>query len=87
MNRTIKGVAIATGLCLAIAAPATAQGLEITTVLEGGLDAPRGMAIGPDGTLHVAEAGAGGTEACIELPELGTTCFAATGGVSAIVDD
>ena len=69
----------------AIAAPAAAQAPTITEVV-GGLDAPRGVAIGADGTIYVAEAGEGGTEPCVEHPELGKICFGPTGGISAVTD-
>jgi sugar lactone lactonase YvrE len=69
----------------AIAAPAAAQAPTITEVV-GGLDSPRGVAIGADGTIYVAEAGEGGTEPCVEHPELGRICFGPTGGISAVVD-
>ena len=67
----------------AIAAPAAGQTPTITEVV-GGLDAPRGVAIGADGTIYVAEAGEGGTEPCVEHPELGKICFGPTGGISAV---
>lgn len=70
---------------LAIAAPVAAQAPTITEVV-GGLDSPRGVAIGADGTIYVAESGAGGTEPCVEHPELGRICFGATGGISAVTD-
>ncbi len=69
----------------AIAVPAAAQAPTITEVV-GGLDSPRGVAIGADGTIYVAEAGEGGTEPCAEHPELGRICFGPTGGISAVVD-
>ena len=69
----------------AIAAPAAAQAPTITEVV-GGLDAPRGVAIGADGIVYVAEAGEGGTEPCVEHPELGKICFGPTGGISAVTD-
>jgi len=67
----------------AIAAPAAAQAPTITEVV-GGLDAPRGVAIGADGTIYIAEAGEGGTGPCVEHPELGKICFGPTGGISAV---
>ena len=50
----------------------------------GGLDAPRGVAVAADGTLYVAEAGAGGTAPCVEHPELGHLCFGPTSGISSV---
>lgn len=86
MLRRITSGCMALTLTIVAAAPAAAQPAAMTVVLEGGLDAPRGLAFGPDGTLYVAEAGAGGTGACAENVEMGETCFAATGGISTIVD-
>jgi hypothetical protein len=90
MSGRATRVAIAVALSLALASPALAQGAEFTTVLEGGLDAPRGLTFGPDGVLYVAEAGKGGPDACVlhvELaPEEPGICYGATGGISAIAD-
>jgi sugar lactone lactonase YvrE len=90
MTKRVVGIALTSVLCLAMAAPAAAQDATITPVLEAGLDAPRGMAFAPDGTLYVAESGAGGTEACVLHVELAAEepgiCYAASGGISAIVD-
>jgi hypothetical protein len=69
----------------AIAAPAAAQAPTITEVV-GGLDAPRGVAIGADGTIYIAEAGEGGAGPCVEHPELGKICFGPTGGISAVTE-
>jgi len=79
-------LAMPIALSLALALPVLAQAAEITPVVEGGLDAPRGLAFGSDGTLYVAEAGAGGTEPCLDHPELGNICFGASGSISAVVD-
>jgi hypothetical protein len=55
-------------LLAASAAPLEAQSV---TVLASGLDGPRGLKFGPDGTLYVAEAGRGGpnvTSGCEQVP-------------------
>lgn len=57
------------------------------TVLATGLDNPRGLTIGPDGAVYVAEAGAGGDGPCIEgdSPE-DRQCYGATGAITRIAD-
>ena len=72
-------------LVLALAVPVAAQGPALTEVVTG-LDSPRGVSIGPDGTIYVAEVGTGGTENCIQHVELGEMCFGMTGGISSITD-
>jgi hypothetical protein len=82
-----QGMAIGSGvvMVLGMSLPAAAQGPEITQVV-GGLFSPRGVALGADGTIYVAEAGAGGEAPCVEHPELGHICIGPSGGISAIVD-
>jgi len=59
-------------------------------VVAEGLESPRGMAFGPDGSLYVVEAGTAGDE-CVEVPEppaFGdpTLCFGATGAITRVAD-
>ena len=50
-----------------------------------GLDNPRGVTIGHDGSVYVAEAGSGGDGPCIPGPEPGAdVCVGATGAVTKI---
>jgi sugar lactone lactonase YvrE len=56
------------------------------TMVVGGLDAPRGVAIAADGTIYVAESGKGGTDPCIQQPELGHMCFGTTGAITQVKD-
>ena len=76
--------ALATGLSLA-ALPATgAVGQESPwRVVATGLDSPRGLTFGPNGSLYVAEAGVGGTTPCFAHP-LGQLCFGTTGAVTEV---
>ncbi len=85
MNKVRGGITMGVVLAIGMAAPVAAQGPAITEVI-GGLDSPRGVAIGPDGTIYVAEAGVGGTEPCAVHAELGNMCFGSTGGIAAITD-
>ena len=89
MKKRLIG-ALSTGALLAVLVPGAAtfaQDASWTVVTEG-LDAPRGLEFGPDGTLYVAIAGSGGDE-CMEAPgpegpELMKICVGATGSVTAI---
>jgi sugar lactone lactonase YvrE len=88
MSRRFAALAMAGALAVVLAVPAAAQDESAspgawTTVVEG-LDSPRGLTIGPDGTLYVAESGEGG-DTCMTTP-LGEGCMGLTGGVSAIED-
>lgn len=71
-----------------LALPATAGSLPAVQVTEiaGGLANPRGVAVGSDGTVYVAEAGAGGAvlaEALVE-GEPGWVCVGYSGGVTQV---
>ena len=83
MRGTGRGIAMGVALVVAVAAPVAAQGPAITEVV-GGLNSPRGVAIGADGTIYVAEAGVGGTEPCATHSELGDMCFGASGAITAV---
>jgi hypothetical protein len=65
MRRTASLLAaVAVGLLAAGSA-----GAQTTEILYSGLNGPRGLAIGPDGNLYVAEAGTGGTTSTVGLCE------------------
>ena len=52
-------------------------------VIADGLDNPRGIGIGPDGGLYVAEAGSGGAGPCAPGPE-GIRCYGLSGAIARI---
>ena len=54
------------------------------SVVATGLDNPRGLAFGADGTLYVAEAGRGGSGPCFTNSEPSFVCFGATGAITQI---
>lgn len=66
---------------MAAAANGGSGGLK---VVAEGLNNPRGIGIGPDGALYVAESGSGGTGKCIPSPEGGEACFGRSGSVTRI---
>ncbi|MDI3339387.1 MAG: ScyD/ScyE family protein [Sphaerobacter sp.] len=67
-------------------APAPAPTPTFTVVVSG-LNNPRGMTVGPDGALYVAEAGLGGDGPCLPNPEGdGEVCYGPTGSIARIVN-
>jgi hypothetical protein len=85
-RRTIViSAALATGVSLAVLPATQAEGHDNAPwrVVASGLDSPRGLTFGPNGTLYVAEAGVGGTSPCFAHP-LGQVCFGASGAVTQV---
>lgn len=70
------------GLPTATAAPSPPAALD-NHLVASGLDNPRMLSFGPDGSLYVAEAGRGGAGPCFPGPE-GETCFGRSGAVTKI---
>jgi hypothetical protein len=73
----------------ALASPAAPPAPVLEVVTEG-LDNPRGLTIGKDGTVYVVEGGRGGDD-CRDLPPQGghaggDLCFGLTGSVTRVSD-
>jgi hypothetical protein len=69
---------------MAEAAKGASGGSGGLKVIATGLNNPRGIGIGPDGALYVAESGKGGAGPCIPGPEGDQACFGRTGSVTRI---
>lgn len=66
------------------AAPAAAVTSTAVTVVATGLDNPRGITVGSDGNVYVAESGRGGDGPCLTDSEGSKVCIGATGAVTRI---
>jgi hypothetical protein len=75
--------AVAGTLCSLLVTSGVAQAHGGPVTVASGLDNPRGLAFGPDGSLYVAEAGRGGAGPCFPGPE-GEACFGESGAVTRI---
>lgn len=88
-DRNTRGRLAAIGLLAALVAaplapvcadPLPPSGPPVAT----GLDNPKGLTFGPDGSLYIAEAGHGGTGACVTSAEHQQVCLGATGAVTQV---
>ena len=77
-------VALVALVVLVPAGAAAAHGDSSPEVVATGLHNPRGLDVGPWGTVYVTEAGLGGSEPCVENEEMGMSCVGATGAVTRI---
>ena len=84
IGRYLVGVVGVVLLALALsAAPGMAESAASLQTIASGLNNPRGLALGSDGGLYVAEAGRGGTGPCVQGPE-GPQCFGLSGSITRI---
>lgn len=81
--RRLLSATLAGSVLLVAFVPAASAAEPTVEVVAQGLDNPRGMAIGPNGHLYVAEAGRGGDLVCIAGPE-GESCGGLTGAISEV---
>ncbi|MEQ1756937.1 MAG: ScyD/ScyE family protein [Vicinamibacterales bacterium] len=83
MTRWITATALLAGAaCLTVITTTTELGAATNTRIMSGLNSPRGLAIGPDGAVYVAEGGSGGAGPCIIAATNETRCFGLTGAIS-----
>ena len=85
-SRIIKPLLIALGASLVTIASSQEAKAANFTVIASGLESPRGLTFGLDGSLYVAEAGRGGDGACIPSPSIqgAILCYGATGAIAKI---
>jgi hypothetical protein len=69
---------VLSALCLAAGATHAAPQVD---VIASGLNNPRGIAFAPNGQLYVAEAGNGGTGACIVAADNRSVCYGESGAL------
>jgi hypothetical protein len=81
-SRALVAATLAAVLAAALV-PGIAAADSHVTVVAGGLNNPRGIAIAPNGQIFVAEAGTGGAGPCIVGPE-GDACFGTTGSIARV---
>ena len=90
-SRSLLVMAMAAALSTAAVLPAAAGGHgqpsnppPKPTVIASGLNNPRQLSFGPDGSLYVAEAGSGGSGPCFTGGEGSTVCYGTSGSITRI---
>lgn len=83
MTRSITSTVLVVGVTGLVALTMTTQLVAATnTLIMSGLNSPRGLALGPDGGIYVAEGGAGGAGPCQISSANENRCFGQTGAIS-----
>jgi hypothetical protein len=82
MTRMMSAAALLLGVLCFVGAGTIRLAAETNTRVMTGLNSPRGLALGPDGSLYVAEAGRGGAGPCLINSVNETRCFGMTGAIS-----
>ncbi len=85
----IRTLTIAAALALVVDLTVAPLGATLSKrlsfeVIASGLDNPRGIAVGPDRAIYVAEAGRGGDGKCIINGAGATVCFGRSGAITRI---
>lgn len=78
------GLIVVVAALLGVQARAGSPSGPTVEVIASGLDNPRGLALGPDGGVYVAQAGRGGSEPCITNSANHHVCYGATSAISRI---
>ena len=81
--RHLASLVVLVGL-LVVPTSAVVSSTPTVEVVASALDNPRGLAIGPDGAVYVAEAGRGGDGPCITNSAMRVVCYGATGAITRI---
>jgi hypothetical protein len=81
MTRTASVLALLVGVCLLTFATTRLVAATNERIMSG-LNNPRGLAIGPNGAVYVAEAGVGGAGPCAIGPGNVNSCFGLTGAIT-----
>ncbi len=83
MRRLGGQLVVALAVVAAVGITAASAG-AVPTVVATGLDNPRGLTFGADGTLYVAEAGRGGSGPCFMNSEPNLVCFGTSGAITQV---
>jgi len=86
---TTAGIITSAFMCICPTQLYAAQTPSDATVIASGLLGPRGLAVGPDNALYIAEAGSGGTnqtspKQCMQVPNIGPYAGGLTARISKV---